>query len=413
LQAKSSALQPFDNIKLPEFTYDLPEDRIAAFPETNRDESLLLVRKQDGTLYRDLFLNLASYLDEGSHLVFNNSRVIPARLIFTKPTGSKIELFCLTPIDPSGYDHSLSSRSASVWECMAGNLKRFRSDELQMNLVIGQKNLLLRAERVRQIGGLIHIRFSWQDNRVTFAEILSAAGKTPLPPYIRREPDENDRERYQTVYAKHNGSVAAPTAGLHFTEKIFEKLMQKGISLHEITLHVGAGTFKPIKSDSLLKHDMHGEFLQVTRKIITMLTSLNTPVVAVGTTSVRTLESLYWLGVKILADKKRLASDLRLGQWEAYELPQNISVAESFCALDQRLDLNKMSELCTSTRLMIIPGYRFRVVNTLITNFHQPGSTLLLLVAAFMGKSWVSTYQYALDNGFRFLSYGDSSLLFR
>lgn len=406
-------MQPFNNIKLQEFTYELPEDRIAAFPETNRDESLLLVRKPDGTIYRDLFLNLASYLDEGSHLVFNNSRVIPARLIFTKPTGSKIELFCLTPVDPSGYDHSLSSKSACVWECMAGNLKRFRSDELQMNLVIGQKNLLLRAERVKQIGGLIHIRFSWQDNRVTFAEILSAAGKTPLPPYIRREPDENDRERYQTVYAKHDGSVAAPTAGLHFTEKTFEKLMQKGISLHEITLHVGAGTFRPIKSDSLLQHDMHGEFLQVTRKIITMLTGLNTPVVAVGTTSVRTLESLYWLGVKILAHKKLLASDLRLGQWEAYELPQHISVAESFCTLYQWLDLNKMSELCTSTRLMIIPGYHFRVVNTLITNFHQPGSTLLLLVAAFMGKSWVSTYQYALDNGFRFLSYGDSSLLFR
>jgi S-adenosylmethionine:tRNA ribosyltransferase-isomerase len=406
-------LQPFENIKLQEFTYNLPEDKIAAFPKANREESLLLVRKSDGSLSQDLFRNLDAYLDKGSHLVFNNSRVIPARLIFTKPTGSKIELFCLAPVNPSGYDQSLSSRSACIWECIAGNLKRFKSDELQMNIFISQRNLVLRAQRIRQTGNLIHIRFLWQDNEITFAEILSAAGRIPLPPYIKREADENDRERYQTVYAKRDGSVAAPTAGLHFTEKVLEKLIKKGVSMDEITLHVGAGTFSPIKSDSLLKHHMHEEFMQVKQKIVTDLAGLKMPVVAVGTTSVRTLESLYWLGVKILADEKLPVSDLKLGQWEAYELPQNISVTDAFCALDQWLALNKLSELFTSTRLMIIPGYRFRVVNTLITNFHQPGSTLLLLVAAFAGKSWKSTYQYALDNGFRFLSYGDTSLLFR
>ena len=412
MQAKVLRLQPFKNINPHRCTYNLPDDRIALFPKANRDESLLLVRKPDGSLGHDMFRNLADYLDSGTHLFFNNSRVIPARLIFTQPTGSKIELLCLKPIDPPEYELSLTSGSSCVWECMAGNLKKFKSESLKMNVVAGEKTLVLRAERISQNGNLVCIRFSWPDDGVTFAGILSAAGKTPLPPYIRREADENDRERYQTVYARFDGSVAAPTAGLHFTENILETLRRKDILTHEITLHVGAGTFQPIKSDSLLDHDMHDEFFQVSRDLVTLLASLVKPVAAVGTTSVRTLESLYWLGVRIVTGKNPIVKDLMLRQWEAYELSQDIAANVSFRALDQWMGQNRVQELLASTRLMIVPGYRFRVVDTLVTNFHQPGSTLLLLVAAFIGDSWKTAYQYALDNRFRFLSYGDSSLLF-
>jgi S-adenosylmethionine:tRNA ribosyltransferase-isomerase len=345
-------------------------------------------------------------------LVFNNSRVIPARLIFTRPTGSKIELFCLSPIIPSGYNQALSSVKSCEWECMAGNLKRFTAADLFINAFIGDKIIPLRAEKLKQTGNLVHIRFTWPYDSITFAQILSSVGKTPLPPYIKREPDEIDRERYQTIYSKHDGSVAAPTAGLHFTNQVFEQFRNKRITVHEVTLHVGAGTFQPIKTDSLQRHEMHAEIIQVSREFIGTVADLNKLLVAVGTTSVRVLETLYWLGVKILEKNNLSASDFRLNQWEAYDLPQDAGLAESFRALYKWLDQNQMPELYTSTQLMIIPGYRFRVVNTLITNFHQPGSTLLLLVAAFMGKSWKSVYQYALDNGFRFLSYGDSSLLF-
>jgi S-adenosylmethionine:tRNA ribosyltransferase-isomerase len=406
-------VKPDHNINLQEYTYDLPESRIATFPAHKRDESLLLIRKTNGDINRDQFRHLGDYLEEGCHLVFNNSRVIPARLIFTKPTGSRIELFCLTPVNPSGYDQSLLSTGTCEWLCMAGNLKRFTGKSLVMDAVVGDNTFQIYAVKTKQNGNLVQIRFSWPDNRFTFAEVLSAAGKTPLPPYIKREPDENDRERYQTIYSKSNGSVAAPTAGLHFTTHVFEQLRRKHISLHEITLHVGAGTFQPIKTDSVEKHPMHAEFIQVSKQFIGFMAGLNKQVAAVGTTSARTLESLYWLGVKILEHEELPAVDLWLDQWEAYGLPQNVGLTEAFRALDQWLEVHQMTELLTFTRLMIVPGYRFRTINALITNFHQPGSTLLLLVAAFMGTSWKYTYQYALDNGFRFLSYGDSSLLFR
>jgi S-adenosylmethionine:tRNA ribosyltransferase-isomerase len=294
---------------------------------------------------------------------------------------------------------------------MAGNLKRYKAGTLKIEVTTGDKKLVLAADKTGQKGNLVHIRFSWNDNTVSFAEILSAAGKTPLPPYIKREPDENDRERYQTIYSKYDGSVAAPTAGLHFTGNVFEKLRQKQISCHEVTLHVGAGTFQPIKTASVLKHNMHGEYIRVTSNLISTMAELNKPLTAVGTTSVRTLESLYWLGVKIRENGNIQAGNLSLDQWEAYGLRQDLSMTESFRALEQWLVMNKMQAFLTSTRLMIIPGYRFRVINGMITNFHQPGSTLLLLVAAFMGNSWKNTYRYAMNNGFRFLSYGDSSLL--
>jgi S-adenosylmethionine:tRNA ribosyltransferase-isomerase len=405
-------VKPFENISLSDYSYALPDDRIAAFPVENREESLLLVCEREGNIYHDHFRNLADFLEEGDQLVFNNSRVIPARLIFTKKTGSRIELFCLAPLNPVNYDLSLNSQGGCIWECMVGNLKRFRDKRLHLDVMMGSRMIQLQAEKLSQNGNIAEIRFTWQPEESTFADILSAIGKTPLPPYIKREPDDRDRERYQTIYSKKDGSVAAPTAGLHFTDQVLGKLKGKNISFHEVTLHVGAGTFQPIKTDSLLEHNMHAEFIQVPGDLIRCLADINQPVVAVGTTSVRTLESLYWLGVKVQEQGMIAAEDLKLAQWEAYELRQDLSIRDSFMALDRWLGHHGMTELFSSTRLMIVPGYRFRIVKTLITNFHQPGSTLLLLVAAFIGDSWKDAYRYALDKGFRFLSYGDSSILF-
>jgi S-adenosylmethionine:tRNA ribosyltransferase-isomerase len=404
-------VKPFENISLSEYTYELPEERIAAFPMENREESLLLVYEKGGKIHHNHFRNLADYLEKGDHLVFNNSRVIPARLIFTKNTGSKIEIFCLAPADPVQYDLSLGSKGNCTWECMIGNLKRFTGRNLTLEIETNGLPIRLNAEKLKQTGNLAEIRFSWHPDTATFAEILSFIGKTPLPPYIKREPEESDRERYQTIYSKKEGSVAAPTAGLHFTDKVFGRLKSKNITVHEVTLHVGAGTFQPIKGDSLQKHTMHAEFIQVSRDFIHTMSELNQPVVAVGTTSVRTLESLYWMGVKLLQGSTD-SEALKLDQWEAYGLKQDVSIQDAFRSLDKWLADQRMNEFFSSTRLMIVPGYRFRMIKTLITNFHQPGSTLLLLVAAFIGSSWKEAYQYALGNGFRFLSYGDSSILF-
>jgi len=408
-------VKPFENIILSDYSYELPDERIAAFPAENREESLLLVSERKGRIHHDQFRNLAAYLEEGDHLVFNNSRVIPARLIFTKDTGSKIEILCLAPLDPLRYDKSLNSEDGCIWECMVGNLKRFTGGNLSLEVVINRIRIRLQAEKLKHNGNLAEIRFTWYGpgGVVTFADILSAAGKTPLPPYIKREPDEKDRERYQTVYSRENGSVAAPTAGLHFTNEVLGQLRNKNITFHEVTLHVGAGTFQPIKAGSLQEHDMHAEFIQVPRNFISQIADLDKQVVATGTTSVRTLESLYWMGVKVLMYGILPAEKLNLSQWEAYDLPQDVSIRDSFISLGKWLDHYGISELFTYTKLMIVPGYRFRMVKTLITNFHQPGSTLLLLVAAFVGISWKEAYAYALDNGFRFLSYGDSSILFR
>jgi S-adenosylmethionine:tRNA ribosyltransferase-isomerase len=406
-------VKPFENISLSEYTYELPEDRIAAFPVENREESLLLVCEKEGKIHHDHFRNVAGYLEKGDQLVINNSRVIPARLQFTKNTGSKIEIFCLAPSQPLRYDLSLGSKGSCSWKCMVGNLKRFTGKQLTLEGKMNGVVLQLKAEKLKQDGNVAEIRFTWNPDEATFAEVLSSIGKTPLPPYIKRESDDRDRERYQTIYSKMDGSVAAPTAGLHFTPKVLDEVKSKNISLHEVTLHVGAGTFQPIKGDSLLQHTMHAEFIQVSRDFIHHISELNQPVVAVGTTSVRTLESLYWMGVKLTQHGIPDTEELKLEQWEAYELRQDAGIHESFQALEKWLDQRGMTELFTSTRLMIVPGYRFRMVKTLITNFHQPGSTLLLLVAAFIGSSWKEAYRYALDKGFRFLSYGDSSILFR
>jgi S-adenosylmethionine:tRNA ribosyltransferase-isomerase len=406
-------LKPIDNILSGEYTYTLPDERIAAYPVTRRDDSQLLIRRKQGTLERDNFCNLASYLDKDCHMVFNNSRVIPARLIFRKPSGSRIEIFCLKPVEPVSYAAALYSVRECIWECIVGNLKRFREDALSLKVRVNSEDCIVRAQKIKQLGNTVEVRFSWDNETVTFAGLLSAAGQTPLPPYIKRKPEEIDRSRYQTIYSVVEGSVAAPTAGLHFTDAVFEKLREKNISIHEVTLHVGAGTFQPIKTTSVMDHEMHAEFFSVSGSLIAKLEELDRGIVAVGTTSVRTLESLYWMGVKMLQENKESwQADLHLGQWEAYHLPQEISVKQAFAALNRCCEKYGMQDIAASTKLMIIPGYKFRVVNTLITNFHQPGSTLLLLVAAFIGEHWKEAYQYALDNGFRFLSYGDSSILF-
>lgn len=405
-------MKPIADISPDHYYYELPEDRIALFPAANRDESHLLIREKTGRLHQDIFKNIANYLAEGSHIFFNNSKVIPARLIFTKETGSRIEIFCLKPSEPSDYALSLASTASCSWECMVGNLKRFSSDSLHMKIMGKKDHLNLYADRLSQNGNIVIINFRWDDDTVSFADILLLIGQTPLPPYIKRKPEETDRERYQTIYSKFDGSVAAPTAGLHFTDNVFETLNSKNIFRHEITLHVGAGTFQPIKAVSIEDHLMHTEYFNLTPGIMKLLAGMPDRVTCVGTTSVRTLESIYWLGVKVIQNKNIALENLHINQWDAYTLPKVYTMQNSFEALGEWLEKQEINEFMVPTRLMIVPGYGFKVVDTLITNFHQPRSTLLLLIAAFIGESWKETYNYALNHGFRFLSYGDSSLLF-
>jgi S-adenosylmethionine:tRNA ribosyltransferase-isomerase len=393
------------------FSYNLPEERIAMFPVEIRDHSRLLIRDKDGSLHSDIFSKISEYLTAGRHIFFNNSRVIPARLVFRKSTGSHVEIFCLKPLDPPEYAVSLASAVTCVWECMIGNLKRFNTGSLETTFFSGRINHVLRAEKLDNVGNISKIRFSWSNDQVSFAEILQAIGQTPLPPYIKRNPVSIDRDRYQTIYSATDGSVAAPTAGLHFTESVFDRFKQKNISCHEITLHVGAGTFQPIKAKLISEHKMHAEFFQITTDLLQILGSIPEKVISVGTTTVRTLESLYWLGVKLI-ESSGVPDELTLEQWEPYQFKKCYTLKQSLEALTEWFVKQHLSSTYASTRFMIVPGYRFRVTDTMITNFHQPGSTLLLLVAAFIGDSWKDTYQYALENNFRFLSYGDSSLLF-
>ncbi|MBN1791873.1 MAG: S-adenosylmethionine:tRNA ribosyltransferase-isomerase [Bacteroidales bacterium] len=405
-------MKPIADISPHQFSYDLPDDRIALFPDEYRDNSRILIRNGDGSLQQDTFRNLASYLPGDSHVFLNNSKVIPARLVFTKETGSRVELFCLRPINPADYVLSLSATEYCTWECMVGNLKRFTGSSLEMNVNMDEGTVVLRADKVSLAGNIAIIRFSW-DKAIRFGAILYSAGQTPLPPYIKRETTELDRQRYQTVYSKYDGSVAAPTAGLHFTEYILDQLQQKNIHCHELTLHIGAGTFQPMKSEKIRDHKMHAETFRITADLIHTLAGMEARVICVGTTSVRALESLYWLGVKIIQSGGRITGGLQLDQWEVYDLPRSYSMKEAFGAFREWIDEQDAKELFASTKIMIVPGYEFRVTDTLITNFHQPQSTLLLLIAAFIGDSWRDVYRYALDQDFRFLSYGDSSLLFQ
>ncbi|MBK8883712.1 MAG: S-adenosylmethionine:tRNA ribosyltransferase-isomerase [Bacteroidales bacterium] len=401
-----------DNINLTDYDYLLPPDRIARYPANERDLSRLLVFK-DNIISKDIFRNIGQHLPHDSLLVFNNTRVITARILFRKETGAVIEVLCLEPLNPAEYESSLSSEGPVEWKCIIGNLKKWKSGTIKASYFRSGTEYEIFAKRVKQEGDAWRVRFEWNSEGTTFGEVIELAGILPLPPYLEREAEPEDLKRYQTVYSRIKGSVAAPTAGLHFTEQMVRNLKASGMHSTEITLHVGAGTFKPIKSKSISDHEMHYEHFSVSRETVRLLREFKGRIIPVGTTSVRTLESLYWLGVKLINKSPGGSEELSLGQWDPYEAESDIPVDESIDAILRYMNEKKLQVIHASTGIIIIPGYEFRMISGIITNFHQPMSTLLLLISAWVKESWKDIYKYALENDFRFLSYGDSSLLFR
>jgi S-adenosylmethionine:tRNA ribosyltransferase-isomerase len=400
------------NIDINDFDYDLPDDLIAQYPVSERDKSQILIFK-DNKITKDVFLNIDNYLPSDSLLVFNNTRVINARILFRKESGAAIEILCLEPLNPIEYSISFGSKVPVIWKCIVGNLKKWKKDILLTPFIHKGVQYNLSAEKIGPEGEAWSIRFSWNNNEISFGEVIETVGHIPLPPYINRTDEQNDYERYQTVYSKINGSVAAPTAGLHFTGAVFEKLKARGIETTELTLHVGAGTFQPVKVNNIYEHEMHSERFSVDKKTLELILENIGRIIPVGTTSVRTLESVYWLGVKL--QKEMVGSDgiFELAQWEAYEINSAITAEESLGYILNFLNENKLSKLEASTSIIIVPGYKFRLTSGMVTNFHQPRSTLLLLISAFTGKKWKELYIFALEQKFRFLSYGDSSLLLK
>lgn len=400
------AVEDFKNIKIEDYTYELPEERIAKFPLPRREASGLLVY-EEGKICGRRFSDVTSMLQPGQTLVFNNTKVIHARLFFRKPTGAVIEVFCLEPYKPADYACNFSARRECWWKCMVGNLRKWKEGVISCRFGVEEGECVLEATAADQRQGEVIVHFAWNRD-ITFSEVLEECGKIPIPPYLNRESEASDEIRYQTVYSREEGSVAAPTAGLHFTRDILSRLGQKGVRIAELTLHVGAGTFRPVKADTIGGHEMHTEHLAVSRTLIDTLLHKSGDVVAVGTTSVRTLESLYWMGVKRLVGEEDF---FILGQWEAYALPGHYSLREALEALAGWFEETHLEVLKARTTIIIVPGYRFRVVGAMFTNFHQPQSTLLLLVGAAVGDDWRRIYDYALKHDFRFLSYGDSSFL--
>lgn len=394
-------------LSISDYNYPLPEERIAKYPLPERDHSKLLIYK-DGEVREDHFFRVGEYIPAHSLLVYNNTRVIQARLVFHKPSGARIEIFCLEPLAPHDYQLSLSSTEGCTWKCMIGNAKKFRDTSIDMPLQVAGNDVVLRAMKGEQTGNTFAVTFSWEGG-LSFAEILDAAGELPIPPYLNRPTEERDKTTYQTVYSRIKGSVAAPTAGLHFTEAVLADLRQRGIKTTELTLHVGAGTFQPVKTEDANLHTMHTEIIAVPRQAIVDILANLGHIVAVGTTSMRTLESIYFLGCMLLRGDR----SLHVPQFMPYEQEWTLSTEEALQALLVYLDETHQDTFHAETQIMIKPGYRFRVVEQLITNFHQPKSTLLLLVSAFVGDDWKKIYDYALAHDFRFLSYGDSSILFR
>ncbi|MBE9466775.1 MAG: S-adenosylmethionine:tRNA ribosyltransferase-isomerase [Bacteroidetes bacterium] len=403
-------MNKYKDILIDSFTYDLPSEKIAKFPLDKRDESKLLVYKNK-TVSQDHFKNIDNYLKENSLLVFNNTKVIQARLIFHKETGARIEIFCLEPLDPSDFSLAFQKTKKCKWKCIVGNLKKWKDKNLSRTFQFNEKEYILTANKIDSNNSSQEIEFSWNNKELTFSDVLEAIGEIPIPPYLNRESEESDKKQYQTIYSKHNGSVAAPTAGLHFTNDVFDKLKKKNIDFAELTLHVGAGTFKPVKSQTIGEHEMHTEHIFINIDTLQQLINNIGKITVVGTTSVRTLESLYWLGVKILEPNNIEPEDLKITQWEVYDLNQNISTLDALKAVHKYMIDKERITLSSTTQIIIVPGYKFRVINYLITNFHQPQSTLLLLISAFVGDDWKKIYDYALNNNFRFLSYGDSCLL--
>jgi S-adenosylmethionine:tRNA ribosyltransferase-isomerase len=399
------------NIAIQNFTYHLPDDKIALHPLQQRDHSKLLIYKK-GIIAADRYSNIRQHLPENSLLIFNDTKVIKARILFTKPTGGIIEIFLLEPYQ-ADYTTTLSATKNCKWKCLIGGASKWKEKELVMSYGLEVTGYELRVKLIEKLVDAYVVEFNW-DGDIAFAAILEQAGNIPLPPYIKRKPEEEDKDRYQTIYAAHDGSVAAPTAGLHFTETVFKNLGAKNINKDFVTLHVGAGTFKPVKAATMRAHEMHAEWIDVSIDCIkNLIANCNNTIVAIGTTSLRTIESLYWLGVKALLHPN--LQQLQITQWEVYDdLPGNetITVTEALQALMNWLQKNNYTQLFTHTQILIAPGYQFKIVNAIVTNFHQPQSTLLLLVAAAVGDDWRKIYDYALENDFRFLSYGDGSLLF-
>lgn len=415
------------NIHISDFDYNLPDERIAKFPLKERDHSKLLIYNH-GQVSEDIFYNITKHLPKGALMVFNNTRVIQARIHFRKSTGALIEVFLMEPADPTDYELMFQTTGHCAWLCMVGNLKKWKDGPLERDFEIhGQKLTLTvtmdRSRTTEKSGGTNYwVNFDWDNHFVSFAEILDAVGELPIPPYLNRKTEDSDKTTYQTVYSKIKGSVAAPTAGLHFTEKVLHDIDDYGIQRDEITLHVGAGTFKPVKSEEISGHNMHTEYIVVHRHTFERLLAHDCKAIAVGTTSVRTLESLYYMGVKLVTNPDATEEELHVNQWEPYDLPHNdeglvivdgkpVSVRQSIQNILDYLDRDNLEALHSSTQIIIAPGYTYKIVKILVTNFHQPQSTLLLLVSAFVHGDWRRIYDYALGHGFRFLSYGDCNLI--
>lgn len=402
------------HIRIRDFSYDLPDSRIAKYPLPERDKSRLLVYEH-GNISQDTFTQLPHYLPKDALMVFNNTRVIRARLHFNKQTGARIEIFLLEPDFPADYEQNFSSKHACSWLCLVGGLKKFNVSTLTKRIEVNGESVEIEAAYKEPVGTSHRIRFQWT-GQATWAEILEAMGELPIPPYLNRDAEESDLRTYQTVYGKVKGSVAAPTAGLHFTDRVLAEIHNLGIEREEVTLHVGAGTFRPVKSEEIGEHDMHTEHIAVKRDTIQRLLKHGCQAIAVGTTSVRTLESLYYMGVKALGldsgEETGDAMELGVPQWMPYGCsPDSPSTEQSLKSLLDYMDRHELDVLHSCTQIIIAPGYRYRIVKMMVTNFHQPQSTLLLLVSAFVGEDWRKIYDYALANDFRFLSYGDSSLL--
>lgn len=398
------------DIRIEDFTYELPDERIAKYPLKYRDSSKLLVYK-DGNIEKKIFSEISGLIPEDSTMVFNDTKVVPARLHFQRPTGAHIEIFCLEPVQPEEYVSMFAVTGSCRWKCIVGNIKRWKNDTLTLYNPYDDpeiKEMGLKADLVERTGETSVVEFSW-DNDAPFSHVLEVCGTVPIPPYLNRDTEDVDLERYQTLYARYRGSVAAPTAGLHFTENVLEAIRSNGVSTETVCLHVGAGTFLPVKSSLVAEHTMHREPFVVKRELLERLLLHNGKVTAVGTTSVRTLESLYYAGVSCI--EKGRPEDV--GQWDPYSREYGYSTQEALQAIVDYLDANGLDELKIGTRIIIVPGFRFRIVDILVTNFHQPQSTLLLLISAFVDGDWRRIYDFALKNDFRFLSYGDSSILFR
>ena len=404
------------NLSIENFNYDLPEEKIAVYPLSKRDQSKLLIYK-NGNISEDIYRNITNHLPENSFLVFNDTKVIKARILFQKITGAVIEIFCLEPYEKiNDYAVVLHQKKSARWKCMIGGAGKWKEKFLEKTFFINDEQVTLKAGLIEKLSDAYVVGLSWHPDNYSFAEIMEHAGETPLPPYIKRKAEKNDSEKYQTIYSHYEGSVAAPTAGLHFTNEIFSSFENKNIHTGFVTLHVGAGTFKPVKSSIMESHEMHAEWIDVSTNFIEhLIENIANNIFCVGTTSVRTVESLYWMGLKAFLNPDIEFENLKINQWEVYEdelLKTKLSAKESLNSLLNYLMIKKTERLLIQTQIIIAPGYEFKITKGIITNFHQPKSTLLLLVSAMIGDKWKEIYEYALKNDFRFLSYGDGCLIY-